>query len=143
MYVDKRLGEIDDCLYRVAIRVLVMQNDKVLLIKEAADGWWAIPGGGVDYGETIETTLLREIEEELGVPPSEVVCDYKIIHYNIGQVVNGVPRMNIFYRAFITENSIKDTSEASAINWFTKDDFLEQELHPSYDKTILADVVFN
>lgn len=37
--VDPRLNDIDDCLYRVAIRVLVVQNGKVLLVKEADDDW--------------------------------------------------------------------------------------------------------
>lgn len=68
MQIDPRLNDIDDCLYRVAIRMLVIHNDKVLLVKEADDDWWALPGGGVDHGETVESTLTREIEEELGVP---------------------------------------------------------------------------
>ncbi len=50
----------------------VIQNDgEYLLCKMASDrgvfpGQWALPGGGMEPGETIETALRREIMEELG-----------------------------------------------------------------------------
>ncbi len=31
-------------------------------------GQWALPGGKIDEGETVEAAALREIEEELGLP---------------------------------------------------------------------------
>lgn len=142
MQIDSRLNEIDDCLYRVAIRVLVIQDDKVLLVKEAEDAWWALPGGGIDHGEKVESTLVREVEEELGVPAREVSSDFQIVHYNIGNVVNGVPRMNLFFKASVPAESLKKTDDVSEWRWFSKDEFLKQEMHPSYVKTELADVVF-
>ena len=38
-------------------------------------GQWALPGGRIDRGETVEAAALREIEEELGltIAPSEVL----------------------------------------------------------------------
>ncbi|QCT18580.1 nucleoside triphosphatase NudI [Jejubacter calystegiae] len=50
----------------------VIQNDgEFLLCKMASDrgvfpGQWALPGGGMEPGETMETSLRREIMEELG-----------------------------------------------------------------------------
>jgi 8-oxo-dGTP pyrophosphatase MutT (NUDIX family) len=142
MNIDPRLNNIDDCLYRVAARVLVVQDDKVLLIKEASDDWWALPGGGVDHGETIESTVMREVEEELGVSANEVSSDFQIVHYNIGNVVNTVPRMNLFFKVSVPEASLKKTDHVSEWRWFTKAEFLSQELHASYDKMKLADVIF-
>ena len=140
--IDPRLNDIDDCLYRVAIRVLVIQDDKVLLVKEADDDWWALPGGGVGHGETIESTLVREVEEELGVPAKEVSSDFQIVYYNIGNVVNAVPRMNLFFKAAVPEAMLKKTDHVSDWKWFTRDEFMQQDLHASYDKTRLADVIF-
>lgn len=140
--IDPRLEDIDDCLYRVAIRVLIVQDNKVLLIKEADDDWWALPGGGVDHGETVESTLVREVEEELCVPASEVSSDFKIAYYNIGNVVNNVPRMNLFFKATIPEELLSKAEHAADWKWFTRDEFMQQDLHASYDKTELARVIF-
>lgn len=143
MEIDPRLNDIDDCLYRVAARVLVVQDDKVLLIKEVDDDWWALPGGGIDHGESVKLAVTREIEEELGVSPHEIVSDFKIVHYTIGQVVNNVPRMNLFFKVSIPETSLKKTDHVSEWKWFTKEEFLKKELHASYDKSELIDVIFN
>jgi len=142
MQIDPRLNDIDDCLYRVAIRLLIIQDNKVLLVKESSDDWWAFPGGGVDHGETVESTLTREIEEELGVPAKEVSSDFQIAYYNIGAVVNAVPRMNIYFKASVPEELLQKTSHVAKWKWFTKDEFLESNLNSSYDKSKLVDVIF-
>lgn len=140
--IDPRLNDIDDCLYRVAIRVLIVQGDKVLSVKEADDDWWALPGGGVDHGETIQSTLVREVEEELGVPANQVSSDFEIVYYNIGNIVNSVPRMNLFFKASVPESSLKKTDHVSEWKWFTREEFMQQDLHPSFDKVELAKVIF-
>lgn len=140
--IDPRLNDIDDCLYRVAARVLVVQDGKVLLVKESDDDWWALPGGGIDHGESIEAALKREIEEELGVPAKEISSDFQIVHYNIGSVVNGVPRMNLFFKVSVPEELLKSTDHVAEWKWFTKGEFLNADLHASYSKEKLAVVIF-
>lgn len=143
MQIDPRLNDIDDCLYRVAARVLIVQDNKVLLVKESDGGtWWALPGGGIDHGEAIESALAREVEEELGVPAREVKSDLQIAYFNIGQVVNGVPRMNLFFKAHVPEQLLTKTDHVAAWRWFTRDEFMQADLHASYDKSELAGIIF-
>lgn len=141
MQIDPRLNEIDDCLYRVAIRVLIIQGDKVLLVKENEE-WWAFPGGGIDHGESIKSCLTREVEEEIGVPAKEVTSDFKIAYYNIGNVVNNIPRMNLFFKASVPRELIQGTDHVMDWALFTRDEFLKIDLHSSYDKTKLVDIIF-
>jgi 8-oxo-dGTP diphosphatase len=42
-------------------------DDKWLLIRRADTGTWGLPGGTVEWGETLRTTLERELLEEAGV----------------------------------------------------------------------------
>lgn len=143
MLIDPRLHEIDDALYRVAVRALVIQGDRLLVVKEVDGGdWWAIPGGGVDYGESLKECLLREIEEELGVPGIVVESDFQISHYNIGNVVNGVPRMNVFFKASLPEQLVQKTSHVEKWAWVTKNEFQELDMNPSYNKAELCSIVF-
>lgn len=142
MQIDPRLNDIDDCLYRVAIRVVITQSDKVLLVKELPEGWWAFPGGGIDHGETVESSLAREVEEELGVPAKAISSDFRIAYYNIGNVVNAIPRMNLFFKISVPAALLEKTPHVAEWGWFTKSEFLELNLNSSYDKAQLVDIIF-
>ena len=48
---------------------LIKSNDSILIAqrsKGALAGKWELPGGKIEQGETHESTLNREIHEELG-----------------------------------------------------------------------------
>lgn len=57
-------------LPRLSVGGVVWRDDDVLLIrrgKEPFKGHWSIPGGKVNFGETLEAALVREIMEETGI----------------------------------------------------------------------------
>jgi ADP-ribose pyrophosphatase YjhB (NUDIX family) len=47
--------------------IVLNDQGEVLLIKRSDNGRWCLPGGHVDYGETIQQTAIREAYEETGV----------------------------------------------------------------------------
>ena len=50
---------------RTATAIITFPPDKILLIKRATVpfmGYWALPGGRVDTGETVEQTVVREVK---------------------------------------------------------------------------------
>jgi len=54
----------------VGVGAIVVRGGKVLLVKRAAApsrGLWAIPGGSLDLGETLQEGAEREILEETGI----------------------------------------------------------------------------
>ncbi|MCP4688503.1 MAG: NUDIX hydrolase [Desulfobacterales bacterium] len=57
-------------LPRVAVGAFVFHEGRVLLVrrgKPPAEGQWAIPGGAVNLGETLQRAAEREIREETGI----------------------------------------------------------------------------
>ena len=58
-------------LHRLAVRALVRRTGRLLLV-ESADGDLALPGGGVEPGESLEDALRREVREETGAVLREV-----------------------------------------------------------------------
>jgi dTDP-glucose pyrophosphorylase/8-oxo-dGTP pyrophosphatase MutT (NUDIX family) len=47
--------------------VIFDETQRVLLERRSDCGWWCLPGGRVDPGETVLATALREAEEETGL----------------------------------------------------------------------------
>jgi 8-oxo-dGTP diphosphatase len=45
----------------------ILPNGEIVLVRRRDNGKWALPGGMVDWGETIPTTIRRELTEETGL----------------------------------------------------------------------------
>lgn len=55
---------------RVGVGAVVLREGRILLVRRGADpaqGLWAIPGGGLMLGETLQQGAEREILEETGI----------------------------------------------------------------------------
>jgi 8-oxo-dGTP diphosphatase len=54
----------------IRARGIIMHEDKLLVVKHRKDsGFYALPGGHLEWGENIKECITREIMEELGVKP--------------------------------------------------------------------------
>lgn len=67
--------------------IILDQQNRILLQRRSDYGDWGLPGGGMDAGESIEETMIREVYEETGL---------KIKEYNLYTVYSG-PRMKYRY----------------------------------------------
>jgi putative (di)nucleoside polyphosphate hydrolase len=63
--------------YRLNAAIILQNSNGEILVCERSDWWgcWQFPQGGVKKGETLLDALYREVEEELGLKPT----DYRIL----------------------------------------------------------------
>jgi len=47
-------------------------DGKIVLVRRADNGMWCLPGGTLEWGETLTVGLARELEEEAGITRHEV-----------------------------------------------------------------------
>jgi 8-oxo-dGTP diphosphatase len=62
----------------VCVGAIVVERDHLLMIRRgrgAAAGEWSIPGGRVEFGESLASAVVREVAEETGL---EVVVDHYV-----------------------------------------------------------------
>ncbi len=105
---------------------VVLRKGKVLLIKRSAypyEGYWALPGGFVELGETVEDAVVREIKEEtdLTCEPVRVVGVYSDPKRD--------PRGHTITLAYILKiicGVAKKTDEAAEVKYFGFGDLPEK-----------------
>ena len=54
---------------RIRVAAIIVDEDHILMVRhqKGESSYWMLPGGGVDYGETLPEALARELREELCV----------------------------------------------------------------------------
>lgn len=114
---------------RVAVGAIVMRDGEILLVKRGKDpnkGQWAIPGGSVQLGETLQEAAEREIREETGltVKAGEPVYTFDFIERDRrGQVRFHYVIVDL--AADLAGGKIHPADDASDAGWFSPEEVEE------------------
>lgn len=138
--IDPRLNEIKDCLYRVANKAVIVKDGKLLITREK-EGYYSLPGGGFDYGESVAGALTRELKEEIGIDANDVEIGDAPIHMANDGVINGIPRFMLFYPVKLVNDKVQE--KELSFKWVSPDELSKAELSPSIasSRDFLADYV--
>ena len=122
--------------------VILCNIDSVVLIRRnnpPYKGFWALPGGFVEYGETVESAVLREVKEETGVEID--LNDISGIYSDPERDPRGHV-ITICFTARKREGSLKADTDASEVGCFKLDDIFKLNLAFDHNK-ILKDALKN
>lgn len=98
---------------------VVLENDKgeILLVKrknEPAKGKWALPGGGVNFGEQYKETAKRELKEETGY---DIYIGEQIGTFEINSTEENIHRVIVFHKAKLLGGTLKLADDAEDAIW--------------------------
>ena len=110
---------------RLAVGALVVHQNKVLLIlrgKAPSKGMWAVPGGSVIIGETLQAAAEREVLEETGlqIKAGKVIYSFeKIQHDKAGQVQYHYVILDLEAELLDPAQPLTPADDAIEAGWFT------------------------
>ena len=115
----------------VGVRVLLINNNKILLVRHTyISGWYTI-GGGVDEGESPLQAIARELGEEV-----HINCDSFEL---FGFYYSNKQRRDDYVALYVAQvNSTEfeiDNKEIAQANWFSFDD-LPSDISPATKRRI-------
>ncbi len=112
---------IKDCFYRVSAKAFIVDKDNRFLLAKETDGTWDFPGGGLEFGEDIQTALKREIQEELGLNTTYIASTPKYF-VTFKKAATDVWMANVLYETTLANTEFIPSDECIEIRFFSPDE---------------------
>ena len=119
----------------IAVSAFVLDDDeRLLMIRRTDNGYYALPGGRHELGETMTQTVVRETEEETGitVEVTSLVGIYSnpdhVLAYDDGEVRQ---EFSICFRARPVAGAPRTSDESSEVVWVPRTKLAGIDVHPS------------
>ena len=125
-----------------AVAIFNAQNE-ILMLHRTDNNKWTMPGGTLEFGESLIGCAIREVHEETGldVVVQDIVGTYTnpnvLVAYSDGEVRQ---EFTIVYYAEANADSVTIDAESSEYHWISLDEVVSLPLADS-QKRRLADVV--
>jgi ADP-ribose pyrophosphatase YjhB (NUDIX family) len=124
-----------------SVNVVVARSDgAILLIRRTDNDNYALPGGGMDLGESMPETAVRETKEETGVDVevTGLVGIYTSPRHLIEYTSNGEVRQefSVVFTARPTGGKPTTSSESSEVVWVDPANLDGLPMHPSMRQRI-------
>lgn len=114
---------------KVGVGVAVVQDGALLLIKRGREpqrGKWAVPGGKVDFGESLQEAARREAAEETGL---EVEIGDAIW---VGEVIDDEYHIVLIdFEARVVGGVLRAADDADEARWVPLDEAAKYPLTPT------------
>jgi 8-oxo-dGTP diphosphatase len=105
---------------------LIIEGNRILLVergREPLKGYWSLPGGILEVGETLDQAIRREVLEETGliIEPLEVVELFERIMPD-AEGRTEYHYLLVDYLCCVTGGELSAADDASRAEWFVRED---------------------
>ncbi len=120
------MQEVPDCFYRVSVKALVLNGEGGFLLTKKQNGFWDLPGGGLDFGEVPIKGLEREIMEEMGVKIK--ILNLNPVYFTTSQAKSGIWIANIIYNVELQDLNFTPSQECVDVKFFSKNEVSQEKV---------------
>jgi 8-oxo-dGTP diphosphatase len=123
------MGNVYPLVPTVGVGAITIKDGRILLVKrgiEPGKGLWAIPGGTLRLGETLQGCASREILEETGVTIAVGECIYVFDLIELDEA--GEIKFHfvvVDFAALYVSGEPKGADDAEEANWFSPSELKE------------------
>ena len=114
----------------LGVRIMMMQDGKVLLVRHTYLEGWFMPGGGVKRNETLDQAARREAHEEVGAQLNGISLLGAFTHFLEWKSDHNI----LFFSDDFTLNG-KHDREIAEVRFFPLDN-LPENLYPSHRRRL-------
>ena len=114
--------------------VVTDDQDRIVLIRRRDNDLWALPGGGMELGESIVDTAVREVKEETGldVEVTGLIGVYTNPHHVMAYTDGEVrQQFSLCFTTRLVGGDLFIDSESTDIAWTDPQDIPALTMHPS------------
>ena len=114
--------------------VVTDEHDQIVLIRRRDNDLWALPGGGMELGESIVDTAVREVKEETGldVEVTGLIGVYSNPHHVMAYTDGEVrQQFSLCFTTRLIGGDLLVDSESTDIAWTRPQDIHSLNMHPS------------
>src|ERR1700730_16665450 len=110
------------------------EQDRIVLIRRRDNDLWALPGGGMELGESIVDTAVREVKEETGldIEVTGLIAVYTNPHHVMAYTDGEVrQQFSLCFTTRLLGGDLLADSESTDIAWTPSRDIPSLNMHPS------------
>jgi ADP-ribose pyrophosphatase YjhB (NUDIX family) len=111
------------------VRALIMKDGKILICQTKGRDYYFLPGGHIEFGETMQEALSRELTEETGarVTSSRFVGGIENLFDQEGEPRHEV---SFVFEVEIDLDEIASKEEHISFSWTTMEEFINMNIVP-------------
>lgn len=110
---------------------MIWWGERFLVLQRASTtrympGKWDIPGGTIEFGESPEAALMREIDEETKITAD--IGNILFVYNNVVQLPDRQTFQMVYEARYVKGDVQLRAAEHQAFKWVTKDEVISMEL---------------